>query len=245
VRAIAFAPSGRHALSAAPSERSVAVWNTSGSKKAKKLGGVAVAALALEDPAVSLATAAAPGCSEDGAFYAAAVTEAGEALVWLCLPEGEAAVVAVPAARVRVGGTKAAAGSGGMANGDAVLAAALEVADNGGCFGAAAAVQSLAASFPAWLCTLPCLNSSSTLAARRSLFPHGSYPVPLGTYTGATAKLVQPSALSGGCPPPPGFKGGAHALHHLQPRLSPQPARTFPAARARRFSYSGAPTLHP
>ncbi|KAI8470283.1 MAG: hypothetical protein J3K34DRAFT_521515 [Monoraphidium minutum] len=121
VRAVAFAPSGRHALSAAPSERSVAVWNTSGSRKAKKLGGVAVAALELAAPALSVCTCAAPGgAGGDGGFYAAAVTEGGEAVVWLCAPEGEAALVGTPAARVRVGG-----------GGDAILAAALEEADGG------------------------------------------------------------------------------------------------------------------
>ncbi|GBF87916.1 hypothetical protein Rsub_00628 [Raphidocelis subcapitata] len=130
VRAMAFAPSGRHAVSAAPSERSVAVWNTSGSKKAKKLGGVAVASLPLDDPAASLATCPAPGAGED-AFYAAAVTDAGEAFVWLCVPEGEAAVVATLAARVRVGAEKVAPGTGGMHSGDAVFAADLEPSDNG------------------------------------------------------------------------------------------------------------------
>lgn len=130
MRAIVFAPSGRHAISAAPSERSVAVWNTTGSKKAKKLGGVAVASLPLDDPAASLATCPAPGAGED-AFYAAAVTDAGEAFVWLCTPEGEAAVVATLAARVRAGVEKVASGTGGMHSGDAIFAADLEPSDNG------------------------------------------------------------------------------------------------------------------
>lgn len=129
VRSIAFAPTGNHALSAAASERSIAVWNTSGSKRAKKLGGVAVASLALDDPAISLCTCG--GGGDDGSFYAAAVTEAGEVFVWLCTPEGEGALVGVPVARVRVGERKAAPGAGPAGSGDVVLAAGLEAVDGG------------------------------------------------------------------------------------------------------------------
>jgi U3 small nucleolar RNA-associated protein 5 len=111
-------------VSAAPSERSIAVWNTSGSKKAKKLGGVAVASLEVDQPAVSVCTCSALGADADGSFYTAAVTEGGEAFVWLCAPEGEAAVVGALAARVRVSG-----GSG--SSGDGILSATLEAADDG------------------------------------------------------------------------------------------------------------------
>jgi len=135
VRSIAFAPTGNHALSAAASERSIAVWNTSGSKRAKKLGGVAVASLALDDPAISLCTCGGGGGGggggDDGSFYAAAVTEAGEVFVWLCTPEGEGALVGVPVARVRVGERKAAPGAGPAGSGDVVLAAGLEAVDGG------------------------------------------------------------------------------------------------------------------
>lgn len=113
------------------------MWNTSGSKKAKKLGGAAVASLQVDDPVVALAACSAPGVGDGGdSFYAAAVTEAGEAFVWLCAPEGEAALVATPVARVRVGGSKPAVGGG--AGADAVLSVGLEAADSGeraGCGG--------------------------------------------------------------------------------------------------------------
>lgn len=164
MRAIAFAPSGRHAVSAAASERSVAVWNTSGSKKAKKLGGVAVAALEIDDPAVAVCTCAAAGADADGSFYAAAVTEAGEAFVWLCAPEGEAAVVAALAARVRVraGGGKAGGG------GDAILAANLEAASEGGLLAAGCAAVCISGA-RLWACAA-CLLVMGRPCPRAVLF---------------------------------------------------------------------------
>jgi hypothetical protein len=44
-------------------------------------------------------------------FYAAGVTEGGEALVWLCQPEGDVKLAVQQVARVNIGSTAAAAGS--------------------------------------------------------------------------------------------------------------------------------------
>lgn len=60
--ALAFAPSGGFALSAAEGERLVAVWATPGRQASKKKGGaVAAASLAVEQPVVGLATAGEAG----------------------------------------------------------------------------------------------------------------------------------------------------------------------------------------
>lgn len=96
-----------------------------------------MASLELQDPAIALCTCAAAAAaagddSEGSSFYAAAVTEGGEAVVWHCVAEGEAAVVGTVVARVRVGGGKAAPGAGPMSSGDVILAAALEAAGEGG-----------------------------------------------------------------------------------------------------------------
>jgi hypothetical protein len=56
LRAVAFAPDGNFAVSSGSGEMAVAVWATSGSKKAKKLGGVAVTQMAVPAPVVQLHT---------------------------------------------------------------------------------------------------------------------------------------------------------------------------------------------
>ncbi|EIE18810.1 NUC189-domain-containing protein [Coccomyxa subellipsoidea C-169] len=88
VRAIAFSPSGSHALSASEGERQVALWAlptiaATTSKKSRPSVGL----LSLEEPAVQLATSAASSDSAaDGAssFQVAAVSTAGRAYVWSC-----------------------------------------------------------------------------------------------------------------------------------------------------------------
>ena len=71
-RCMAFAPSGRHALSAGEGERQIALWATppapssqqpppgGGAKKAQP-AQQAAGLLSLEEPAVSIATSASPG----------------------------------------------------------------------------------------------------------------------------------------------------------------------------------------
>lgn len=124
VAVLAFAPSGEHAVSAGRTERHVAVWDTTGSKRARKAGGAALASLSVEDPAVVLCTCAADG-GRGSAFLVGAVSSAGEAYVWRCTPSGEAHTAAVQLlARVRVG---AGPQRGGAAGGeDAILCAHLE-----------------------------------------------------------------------------------------------------------------------
>ncbi|KXZ42694.1 hypothetical protein GPECTOR_124g494 [Gonium pectorale] len=87
VRAVAFVPGQPHAVSAAAGERHVAVWDVPPAKKSKKQHP-AVTTLHLEDPAVSLDAA----CVAEGeTFSVAAVSEGGEAYVWLCHRESAAA----------------------------------------------------------------------------------------------------------------------------------------------------------
>ncbi|GFR42926.1 hypothetical protein Agub_g3822 [Astrephomene gubernaculifera] len=80
VRAVAFVPGQRHAVSAASGERHVAIWDVPPAKKSKKQHP-AVTTLNLEDPAVQLDAAS---VSEGETFNVAAVSEGGEAYVWLC-----------------------------------------------------------------------------------------------------------------------------------------------------------------
>ena len=56
LRAVAFAPDGDFAVSAGSGENAVAVWATISSKKAKKLGGVAVTQMAVPAPVVHIHT---------------------------------------------------------------------------------------------------------------------------------------------------------------------------------------------
>lgn len=110
VRAIAFSPEGTHATSSAAGERQVAVWDIHSACKRPKKQHPAVATLSVEDPVVHLHTcAAAAGSAESNgssgsssSFHVAAVSEAGEAYVWL-VAAGSSAVSAELVARVRVG----------------------------------------------------------------------------------------------------------------------------------------------
>ncbi|KAK9919005.1 hypothetical protein WJX75_008642 [Coccomyxa subellipsoidea] len=88
VRAIAFSPSGGHALSASEGERQVALWAlpaaaAAPSKKSRPSAGL----LSLEEPALQLATSAASSSTEPNeasSFQVAAVSTAGRAYVWSC-----------------------------------------------------------------------------------------------------------------------------------------------------------------
>ena len=113
-RSAAFSPDGLHAVSAASGERQVAVWPTSpaapGSKKSKK-AQAAAAALSLEDAAVQVDTCSLRGGDADvdgngvgsSGFHVAAVSECGEAYIWVCLPGAEGTLESRLLARVRVG----------------------------------------------------------------------------------------------------------------------------------------------
>lgn len=111
VRAIAFSPEGSHATSSAAGERQVAVWDIHSACKRPKKQHPAVATLSVEDPVVHLHTCAAAagsaesnGSSGSSSFHVAAVSEAGEAYVWLVAAgASSSAVSAELVARVRVG----------------------------------------------------------------------------------------------------------------------------------------------
>mmetsp|Transcript_29137 Transcript_29137/g.93009 ORF Transcript_29137/g.93009 Transcript_29137/m.93009 type:complete len:371 (+) Transcript_29137:3370-4482(+) len=105
VTCLGFSPDGAWGLSGAAGERQVAVWDCStGGKGSKKQQGAA-GVLSLEDPPVSIHTAA--GGAGKGAFDALAVSDSGEVYVWVCRSE-EGRVAGGAAARVRVKGDKAA-----------------------------------------------------------------------------------------------------------------------------------------
>ncbi|EFJ48186.1 hypothetical protein VOLCADRAFT_104876 [Volvox carteri f. nagariensis] len=87
VRAVVFVPGQPHAVSAGSGERQVAVWEVPPAKKSKKQHP-AVTTLNLEDPAVQLDAAC---VSEGETFNVAAVSEGGEAFVWVCHRESVAA----------------------------------------------------------------------------------------------------------------------------------------------------------
>ncbi|KAG2422682.1 hypothetical protein HXX76_015846 [Chlamydomonas incerta] len=80
VRAVAFVPGQPHAISAAAGERHVAVWDVPPAKKSKKQHP-AVTTLSLEEPAVAVDAAC---VSEGETFSVGAVSEGGEAYVWVC-----------------------------------------------------------------------------------------------------------------------------------------------------------------
>ena len=80
VRAVAFVPGQPHAISAATGERHVAVWDVPPAKKSKKQHP-AVTTLSLEEPAVAVDAAC---VSEGETFSVGAVSEGGEAYVWVC-----------------------------------------------------------------------------------------------------------------------------------------------------------------
>ncbi|CAL8463784.1 g3318 [Coccomyxa elongata] len=88
VCAIAFSPSGGHALSASEGERQVALWELpakDGAAPSKK-SRPSVGLLSMEEPAVQLATSAAASSTPNQAssFQVAAVSTAGRAYVWSC-----------------------------------------------------------------------------------------------------------------------------------------------------------------
>ena len=108
----AFSPDGSHIISAAESERQVAVWLA----KKKKKTQPAVASLTLEDTPVQLDACSAH--SSTSGFYAAAVSKKGEVYVWQCSPstlsdEAESQTLKpLLVAKVKAaGGSKAAADS--------------------------------------------------------------------------------------------------------------------------------------
>ncbi|GLI64508.1 hypothetical protein VaNZ11_007772 [Volvox africanus] len=80
VRVVAFVPGQPHAVSAASGERQVAVWEVPPAKKSKKQHP-AITTLNLEDPAMQLDASC---VSEGETFNVAAVSESGEAYVWIC-----------------------------------------------------------------------------------------------------------------------------------------------------------------
>lgn len=89
IRAVVFIPGQPHAVSAASGERQVAVWEVPPAKKSKKQHP-AITTLHLEDPATQLDAAC---VSEGETFNVAAVSEGGEAYVWLCHREAASAAV--------------------------------------------------------------------------------------------------------------------------------------------------------
>eukprot|EP00798_Chlamydomonas_sp_ICE-L_P020041 gene20041-26756_t len=106
----AFSPSGEFAVSASSSEKEVCVWSTAGGAKKSKKAQPAVATLSMEDPAVQLDTFATPDRTSDGAsvsgaaaFHLVAVSESGEAYVWVCTPLEDGDVGTQLLARVRCG----------------------------------------------------------------------------------------------------------------------------------------------
>jgi hypothetical protein len=99
VRAATFVPGSSYALSAAEGERHVAVWRTAKPFSSKK-SNVPAATVSMEEPAVALHAFVAAGQEQE--FYAAAVTEAGEAYVWRFEQQPEGPLQAQPLARVRV-----------------------------------------------------------------------------------------------------------------------------------------------
>ncbi|KAK3278425.1 hypothetical protein CYMTET_13638 [Cymbomonas tetramitiformis] len=81
-RAAAFSLCGKAAVSCAPAERHIAVWDcgeADGSKGKKEVKGASLS-LSMEHPALQLAT----GKGRTGLFDVMAVSEAGEAYVWSC-----------------------------------------------------------------------------------------------------------------------------------------------------------------
>ncbi|PNH09593.1 WD repeat domain-containing protein [Tetrabaena socialis] len=80
VRAVTFVPGQPHAVSAGSGERHVALWEVPPAKKSKKQHP-AVTTLHLEAPAVQLDAAC---VSEGESFSVGAVSESGEAYVWMC-----------------------------------------------------------------------------------------------------------------------------------------------------------------
>ncbi len=112
VSAVSFVPGHPHAVSSAVGERHVALWEVPPRKKSKKQHP-AVTSLHVEDPVVQLD---ASGTEDGEGFNVAAVSEAGEAYVWVCRREsaaeagpeeggdGRMAMACQLLMRVRVGG---------------------------------------------------------------------------------------------------------------------------------------------
>lgn len=122
VRAATFTPDGAFALSAAEGERHVAVWHTSPTARKHKKMQVAAGSLSLDEPAVQL-----HACDSglgDGSFVALAVSEAGEAYVWLCAAQEDGSLKAEQLARIRVGGAAGKNAAAGLA--ECVMAARLQ-----------------------------------------------------------------------------------------------------------------------
>lgn len=119
---LAFSPDGAAALSCAPGDRALALWDVSpagGATGAK--AAPAASRLALGDGTpLQVAASAAPGCAR-GAFYACCVSQLGEAFVWLC--DGAGGAQGAPR-RLRVGAPTPSHGSLPLA--DCVLAAAVQ-----------------------------------------------------------------------------------------------------------------------
>lgn len=187
VRCIAFTADGHYALSAASGDRNVAVWNTSGSKKAKKLGGVAVASLNLGDVPVQLHASSSPsnsqGSSNEG-FHAVAVSDAGEAFVWSCIPDAEPSMQTKLVATLRVGSSKPQPGA--LAGGrECIMAAFLEPTGKGvlgwcgvvWCGVACVAWRGVGWCGAAW-CGVVCLRKSTSLevtCSTQGLWHHNVY----------------------------------------------------------------------
>mmetsp|Transcript_3545 Transcript_3545/g.5995 ORF Transcript_3545/g.5995 Transcript_3545/m.5995 type:complete len:486 (-) Transcript_3545:1031-2488(-) len=85
--AMAFSPDGSFAVSAAPSERHVAVWacDQSAASASKKAAG-ASAVLSMEHPAAQLSTSR---TATDAEFFAVCVSQVGEAYLWRCGLNGQ------------------------------------------------------------------------------------------------------------------------------------------------------------
>ena len=113
-----FSPDGTHIISAAESERQVAVWLS----KKKKKTQPAVASLTLEDVPIQLDTCSTSDSSEG--FHAAAVSISGEVYVWQCTPssdeEGES-LKPLLVAKVKAGGSK-----GSKSSSDCIMAVQIQ-----------------------------------------------------------------------------------------------------------------------
>ena len=104
VRALAATPDNTYILSAANGDRSIAIFSLAVKPSTKPKVRKAKGHLPVEDPPVSLgccSTEDSPDSCVD-AFQALAVTEVGEAYVWLCRKE-DGAIKGTIRARIRIG----------------------------------------------------------------------------------------------------------------------------------------------
>ena len=108
VNLLASAQEGTFAVSAAPSDRHLAIWNLGGRRpKKRKAQQGAAASLAMEQQAVAIAASTSSG--EDSGFLVAAAEQSGSTLVWECQPQTDGSVATEIRATLTAPSTYAAA----------------------------------------------------------------------------------------------------------------------------------------